>query len=429
MTGLTNGTAYTFAVAALNAVGTGPDSAPSGAITPTTLAAAPSGVSGVAGNSQVVLSWTAPASDGGSAITGYVVTPSIGGVAQIPVAFSSAATTQTVTGLTNGTAYTFTVAALTAAGTGPDSAPSGAITPATLAAAPSGVSGTSGNTQVVVSWTAPASDGGSPITGYVVTPSMAGVAQTPVTFSSAATTQTVTGLTNGTAYTFTVAALNGAGTGPDSPPSAAVTPATEAGAPTGVSGTSGNTQVALSWTAPASDGGSAITGYVVTPSIAGVAQIPVAFSSTATTQTVTGLTNGTAYTFAVATLNAVGTGPDSAPSAAVTPATEAGAPTGVSGTSGNTQVALSWTAPASDGGSAITGYVVTPSIGGRRPDAGHLCVCGHHADRDRTDQRHGLHLHGGRHQRGGDRTGLGPVGRGHPGHPGRGAHRSLGHQR
>jgi hypothetical protein len=88
----------------------------------------------------------------------------------------------------------------------------------------------------------------------------------------------VTGLTNGMAYTFTVAALNAVGTGPDSVPSAAVTPATEAGAPTGVSGTSGNTQVALSWTAPASDGGSAITGYVVTPSIGGVAQIPVTFS-------------------------------------------------------------------------------------------------------------------------------------------------------
>ena len=104
-------------------------------------------MSGVAGNSQVVLSWTAPASDGGSAITGYVVTPSIGGVAQIPVAFSSTATTQTVTGLTNGTAYTFTVAALNAAGTGPDSAPSAAIIPATLATAPSGVSGTSGDSR------------------------------------------------------------------------------------------------------------------------------------------------------------------------------------------------------------------------------------------------------------------------------------------
>ena len=258
------------------------------------------------------MSWTAPASDGGTAITGYVVTPSIGGVAQTPVTFTSAATTQTVTGLTNGTAYTFTVAALNGVGTGPDSAPSAAVTPATLAAAPTGVSGTSGNTQVALSWTAPASDGGSAITGYVVTPSIGGVAQTPVTFTSAATTQTVSGLTNGTAYTFTVAALNGVGTGPDSAPSAAVTPATTPGAPTIVSGTGGLAQVTLSWTAPASNGGSAITGYIVTPYLFGVAQTPVTFTSAATTETVTGLFTGL-YTFTVQAVNGVGTGPASGP--------------------------------------------------------------------------------------------------------------------
>ena len=171
----------------------------------------------MAGNTQVTLSWTAPASDGGSAITGYVVTPSIGGVAQIPVAFSSTATTQTVTGLTNGMAYTFAVAALNGVGTGPDSAPSAAIIPATEAGAPSGVSGVAGNTVVALSWTAPASDGGSAVTGYVVTPSIAGVAQTPVTFTSAATTETLTGLLPGL-YTFTVTAVNGVGTGPASAP-------------------------------------------------------------------------------------------------------------------------------------------------------------------------------------------------------------------
>jgi hypothetical protein len=188
-----------------------------------------------------------------------------------------------VTGLTNGTAYTFTVAAINGVGTGPGSTPSGAVTPATTPGAPTGVSGTSGDSQVTLSWTAPASDGGSAVTGYVVTPSIGGVAQTPTTFSSAATTQTLTGLTNGMAYTFTVAAINGAGTGPGSTPSGAVTPATTPGAPTIVSGT-GLLLVTLSWTAPASDGGSAITGYIVTPYLGGVAQTPTTFSSTATTR-------------------------------------------------------------------------------------------------------------------------------------------------
>src|SRR5580765_198075 len=91
------------------------------------------------------------------------------------------------------------------------------------------------------------------------------------------------------------------------------------GAPTGVVGIAGDQSVALSWTAPSSDGGSPITGYRITPYIGANAQTPVLTGSPGTTFTVGGLTNGTAYTFKVAAINAVGTGSDSAASAAVTP--------------------------------------------------------------------------------------------------------------
>ncbi|MGE3686242.1 MAG: M4 family metallopeptidase, partial [Acidimicrobiia bacterium] len=88
---------------------------------------------------------------------------------------------------------------------------------------PTGVVATPGNGKAALTWTAPA-DGGSPITSYVITPMLAGVAQTSVTTPSAATTHTVTGLVNGLTYTFVVAAKNAAGTGAASAPSNSVTP-------------------------------------------------------------------------------------------------------------------------------------------------------------------------------------------------------------
>ena len=133
------------------------------------------------------------------------------------------------------------------------------------------------------------------------------------------------------------------------------------------------------------------------------AQTPQTFASTATTQTVTGLTNGTAYTFKVAAINGVGTGAQSGASNSVTPATIPGAPTIGTATRGNASVVVNWTAPASNGGSAITGYVVTPYIGGSGPGRPDLRVDGHHPDGDRADQRHRLHLQGGRHQQRRDR--------------------------
>ncbi|SER30994.1 DUF7927 domain-containing protein [Microlunatus flavus] len=185
-------------------------------------------------------------------------------------------------------------------------------------ATPTAPSATAGTTSATVTWTAP-DPNGSPVTGYVVTPYLGGVAQTPVTVDGSSTTRTVTGLTAGGSYTFTVAATNAYGTSAASPASSAVVPYTLPDAPTVTAVSAGTSSATLTWTAPSGTGFTPLTGYVVTPYVGTVAQTPTTFSGTTTTRTVTGLTPGTAYTFRVAAVNAAGTGPASASSAAVTP--------------------------------------------------------------------------------------------------------------
>ncbi len=184
--------------------------------------AAPATPTATAGISSATLTWAAPANNG-SAITGYVVTPYLAGVAQTAVSFDASTTTRTLTGLTAASSYTFTVAAVNAYGTSTVSAQSVAVTPYTLPGAPAITAVAAGDNSATLTWTAP-SNGGSAISAYVVTPFIGAVVQAAQTFNGASTTATATGLTAGTAYTFTVTAQNLAGTGPASAHSLAVTP-------------------------------------------------------------------------------------------------------------------------------------------------------------------------------------------------------------
>lgn len=278
---------------------------------------APTAVAATGGEGQAVVSWTAPADDGGSALTRYTVTASPGGAT---VSVAGDVVSATVGGLVNETAYTFTVVATNTVGDGPASAPSSPVTPHAavvieVPGAPTSVQAVAGDGQATVSWGAPAEDGGSPIGGYLITVSPGGavVAVDGDVFSA-----TVTGLVNGTGYTFSVVALNSEGSGPAAlsnpvvPASAAHVP----GAPTSVQAVAGDGQATVSWAAPADEGGSALTGFTVTASPGGAT---VTVAGSVLSATVTGLTNGTAYTFTVVATNGVGDGPASTPSDPATP--------------------------------------------------------------------------------------------------------------
>ena len=346
VTGLTNGTAYTFTVQAMNAAGYGAASAPSNSVTPATIPGAPTINSVTAANASAVLAFTPPASNGGSAIVNYTVTA--GGV---PVGYCTVSPC-TISGLYNGSTYSFTMHANNAVGSGPESGASSSITLPNVPSAPIIGSATRGNAQATVTF-GTAAGNGSTITGYTVVSSPGGVSAT-----CASSPCIVTGLTNGTAYTFTVHATNAVGDGASSAPSNSVTPATTPGAPTITAVTSGVSSATVTFTAPASNGGSPITGYTLTASPGGLQA-----ACTTSPCTINGLTNGTAYTFTLHATNVLGNGPESSASASATPATVPGAPTIGSATGGNAQASVSFTAPASNGGATITGYTVTSAPG------------------------------------------------------------------
>ena len=277
---------------------------------PATVPGAPTTVTATAGNRQATVSWQAPSSNGGSPTTSYTIVPSPSGAS---ITVSADTLSATVTGLANGTAYTFTVFATNAVGQGSASAPSNSVTPSAVPGAPTQVSATGGNAQATVTWLAPANTGGSPLTGYTVTASPGG-AQRSV--AGNVTSVTFTGLANGTSYTFVVAAQNAQELGPASAPSNPVVPATVPAAPTQVSATASEGGAVVTWSAPLDNGGAALTGYRVTSNPAAV-QVTVGAGSTSAP--LTGLAPDTAYTFTVQALNSVGASVPSIPSNAVTP--------------------------------------------------------------------------------------------------------------
>lgn len=262
----------------------------------TTTPAAPVDAYAVAQAASATVSWSAPPL-GDLPVTGYTVTSSPGA---LTASVSGAARSATVGGLHNGTAYTFTVTATNDYGTGPASSPSNAVTPAGVPDAPVITATAAGNSSVAVSWNAPF-DEGSPITRYTVNSIPA---TPPVVVDGNSTSATVSGLSNGTTYSFTVSASNALGTGPSSYASPPVTPATVPGAPTNVVATAGDGSATVTWGAPGWDGGASISSYTVTSSPRGVT---VMTTGDARSATLGSLQNGTSYSFAVAASNRAGT--------------------------------------------------------------------------------------------------------------------------
>ena len=361
ISGLTNGTTYSVILRGVSASGSGAASTPSSG-TPSALPGAPTITAVTAGGDGTSLVVTFVAGyAGGSAITDYEYGLSPGtNTANFGsfVSISGTASPFTISGLTSGSAYTVRLRAKNTAGYSPASAFVSGVTLA-VPNAPVITSVTPGDQTLLIAYTAydNTTNGGSAISKveYSVNNGSswvdAGTLANPFTLS---------GLTNGTTYQAIFRASNAIGTSPSSILYSG-TPRTTPSAPNGVAVNQGPASAIVSWTAPTSTGGAAITGYTATAYSAstGGTVSGTACTTATLTCTITGLTNGTTYYVSMVATNAAGSGPATSPRVSVIPAALPGAPTITTITAADARLSVAFTAGTNDANAPITSYQYT----------------------------------------------------------------------
>lgn len=275
-----------------------------------------------------------------------------------------------------------------------------------LPPAPTGLTATAGNAQATVSWSAPSVLSQTPITDYIVQystnsgstwttfvettiaitaqPSNQTAASGAATFSVTATVSpsgtatyqweksddggsTFAAVAGGTSATLSLTSLTIASDNNDqyrvvvsavgatavTSSAATLTVTQPPNAPTSLAATAGNAQLSLSWTAPSAPGSSAITGYTVEYTPSGGSAATVNTGSTATSYTLTGLTNGTSHSVRVRAVSAAGNG-DYSTAVTATPANTSLTASGWSGAGTAASKLAPPASPASFGGATIS---------------------------------------------------------------------------
>ena len=374
-TGLTPDTRYFYRVHAVNSVGPGAPSNVVRATTDPTVPDAPTNLTATAeGQSGIKLTWRPPGYDGGSLVTGYQIEFSAdGGTTWEVLAVVNPNTippSHEDSGLAAGTTRHYRVSAINDVGTGEASNVDHATTDATVPDAPTGLDATAdGPFRIDLSWTAPAYDGDSPITGYRIEFSETRGASWKTLVNNTGSTSTAysdADVPPATRRDYRVSALNAVGASLPSNVDHATTDPDLPDAPTDLTATAdGTSRIDLSWTAPDYDGGADVTGYMIEWSENGGSPWEVLEAntrSTATTHVHTGLAPATTRHYRVSAINRVGVGDPSNRDDATTDATTPDAPTDLTAAAdGTSRIDLDWTAPDYDGGARVTGYRIEVS--------------------------------------------------------------------
>ena len=379
-TGLSSGTTRHYRVAAVNRHGAGSWSNEAHA-TISRLPGQPTRLTARArGTSIIDLDW-GPPTTGAGGITGYRIEYSstgTGGWRVLEANTRTRTTAYTDSDLDPGTKRYYRVAAINSAGRGEWSRVASETTDATKPGAPTGLravpSGVGGRTQLLLTWTRPSSDGGSPITGYVieVSSNRSGGWRTLVpNTGSTRTSYPHTGLTPDTTLYYQVAAINAEGTGRYSSVATGTTNAGPPDAPQAlVAKADGPRSITLTWNAPSRNNGARVTGYRIRARRSDQTSWTTIRSNTGSTLTRfqhTRLQPVQAWRYQVAAINSVGVGPWSLEAGTATRADVPGAPTGLTASAvGTSQIDLSWRAPTNTGGARVLGYRVEASSDGGR---------------------------------------------------------------
>jgi len=308
-TGLTNGVVYSYRVSALTETGEGPRCGPVNAIP----LGPPSEVRELAvteGARNLTLTWRPPLDTGGAAVLLYIVyrgdaEDGLGKLNELP----SDANSFKDEGVLVGHTYYYAVVAVTIAGEGPRGQVASGMA-LDRPGQPQGLVATAGDGNVTLNWTAPTSDGASPITGYIVMRGPSAISLVELAQLGVVTTFVDTAVTNGQTYYYAVIASNGVGRGEPCAPVSAK-PLKQLLAPGKVANlifSVKDGKVTLQWTAPTSDGGSPVIGYVVLRGTSAGNMTQLADLGLVTSHTDTSAKRGTTYYYTVVAKNAVGQG-------------------------------------------------------------------------------------------------------------------------
>lgn len=308
-----------------------------------------------AGDEKVTLNWSPPVFDGHSNITGYIISRGLAPGAEQFLVLLGTVLTYLDTGVSNGQTYYYQVSAVNEVSEGPRSNEANA-TPAGLPSPPENLQATADLSSINLTWEAPISDGGSPITNYWVHRWFSSGGEIPFVLLGNVLNYTDVSVVPGDTYYYQVSALNAIGEGPKSNETSARVPVLPS-RPLNLEGAGGDQQALLTWDPPADDGGSPILNYSIYRGDTPGGEIHHVDVGNFTNYTDTGLTNGEMYFYRVRARNMVGEGQMSN-EVAVRPATVPSEPQDLVAEAGVGYINLSWSPPVLDGGRPVDGYRV-----------------------------------------------------------------------